>query len=169
MLRISIIFLLMSFYVHAQRTELPTDSFKICGKVKAERLISLAILDTFPETEIENQIIYNHRGEIKDTLKNMKGIPLKSILASTEFIYDKPKELNEFYFVFIAADGYKVVFSWNEIYNTDAGNHFYILTKINDQKVKDSSKRIAFMSTADLFSGRRYIKGLAEIRVEKVN
>lgn len=94
----------------AQRTIPATDSFRITGAVKNPATFTIANLDTFPKTAINNQIIYNHKGEVKDTLTGMFGIPIKTVLASIQYAYDKPKELNEFYFVFTASDGYKLFF-----------------------------------------------------------
>ena len=115
-MRIRIIILILSFFtlasISAQRKIEPTDSFKIQGEIKAEKVFTLSQLDSFPKQLLKDQIIYNHKGEIKDTIRNSKGILFKTLLESTELIYDKPKELNEFYFVFVGSDGYKVVFSW---------------------------------------------------------
>jgi hypothetical protein len=164
-----IIFLfLASFSINAQRTVTPSEELKIEGRIKAEKTFSIAELDTFPKLTIADQTLYNHKGEVKSTVKNMKGVLLKIVLASIQFDYDKPKELNEFYFVFVATDGYKVVFSWNEIYNTEAGNNFFIVTEMDGKKMKDMEQRILFISTADLKSGRRYIKALQKIQVKRV-
>lgn len=103
--------LLTSCSVIAQRTIPATDSLSIFGEVKNPTTFYLSDLDAFPKHIIIDQIIYNQNGEVKDTLTGMVGIPIKSLLTSIQFVYDKPKELNEFYFVFIASDGYKVVFS----------------------------------------------------------
>ena len=160
--------ILTNFSVSAQRTIPPTDSLQVTGKIKNPTVFTLADLDTFPKTAIKDQIIYNHNGEVKDTLTGMSGIPLKTLLASILYVYDKPKFLNEFYFVFIASDGYRVVFSWNEIYNTETGNNFFIVTEMEGQKLKDLGQRILFISTADLKTGRRYIKGLEKIDVRQL-
>jgi hypothetical protein len=160
--------ILGNFALLAQREIVPTDSIKVFGKIKEAKTFSLAELDTFSKIAIPEQIIYNHKGEIKDTLKIMKGIPLKKLLSSIEFVYDKPKALNEFYFIFTATDNYKVVFSWNEIYNTDSGNNFFIITEMGGKKLKDLDQRIYFVSAADLKSGRRYIKGLEKIEVKQL-
>ena len=162
------IFFLVSSSLQAQRTVTPSEVLKIEGKIKAEKTFSITELDTFPKIAIADQTLYNHKGEVKSTVKNMKGVLLKTVLASIQFDYDKPKELNEFYFFFVATDGYKVVFSWNEIYNTEAGNNFYIVTEMDGKKIKDMEQRILFISTADLKSGRRYIKALEKIQVKRV-
>ena len=151
----------------AQRKIIPTDSFLIHGKIKKEITITWQQLLSFPETIIRDQIIYNHKGEVKDTITGIRGVPLKTLLSDIEFLYEKPKDLNEFYFVFVASDGYKVVFSWNEIYNTKAGDEFYFITAFNGKKSQEPEQRILFLSTADLKSGRRYIKGLQRIDVKR--
>ena len=165
---ILIIAILTNYSLNAQRTIPPTDSLSVTGKIKNPTTYTLADLDTFPKTAIKDQIIYNHNGEVKDTLTGMSGIPLKTLLASIIYIYDKPKFLNEFYFVFIASDGYRVVFSWNEIYNTETGNNFFIVTEMEGKKLKDLGQRILFISTADLKTGRRYIKGLEKIEIRQL-
>lgn len=160
--------MLVSTGTFAQRIVLPTDSFIIHGKVAREVVITLATLDAFSKVMIEDQIIHNQKGEPKDTVTNLKGILLKNILTPVEYVFDKPRQLNEFYFVFTASDGYRVVFSWNEIYNTEAGNQFYIVTEMDGMPYKELDERILFISTADLKTGRRYIKGLQSIEVKKL-
>ena len=164
---ITLFALLIPFLSIAQRNIPPTDGIKISGEIKHDVYFTLADLDTFPKSTINDVIIYNHNGEIKDTLNGMKGIPIKTLLAPVLFNYEKPKFLNEFYFVFKASDGYKVVFSWNEIYNTETGNRFYIVTEMENKKLALIDQRIIFISTGDLKAGRRYIKGLAEIKVKR--
>ena len=151
----------------AQRKITPTEYFTINGKIKIEQVFDLAQLDRFPKIQIDNQIIYNHKGEAKDTLKNIKGVLLTTVLSKIEFIYEKPKNLNEFYFVCVASDGYKAVFSWNEIYNSEIGNHLYVITEMGGTSIKQLSQRIQVISTADLKSGRRYIKALQRIEVNQ--
>src|SRR4051812_21275664 len=99
--------------VPAQRHIAITESLQVSGKIKKTLTFTLSALDTFPQVNIPDLTIFNQNGEIKDTLRQMKWLRLKSLLASVEYLYDKPKRLNEFYFLFVAADGYKVIFSWN--------------------------------------------------------
>lgn len=157
------------FTLSAQRIIPATDSFSVEGKVVKSLVVTLKDLEAIPAVMIKDQIIYNHKGEIKDTLTGLKGVLLKTVLDPVEFMYDKPKELNEFYFVMTASDGYRVVFSWNEIYNTEAGNQFYLITEMEGENIKASDQRIVFISAADSQPGRRYIKGLQKIEVKQVD
>lgn len=155
--------------LQAQKVIVPTEAVTICGSVKMNKSFTIADLDVFPVTELEQLIIYNHRGEAKDTLRNIKGVALKGLLAAVELNCPDPKSLSEFYFVFAASDGYRVVFSWNEIYNTKTGDECYIVTEIGGKKGKDIEQRILFMSSGDKLSGRRYIKALERIEVRRID
>ena len=151
-----------------QKKLLPTDSIQITGKVKNPTTFTLDDLDSLKSVEIDDLIIYNHSGEIKDTLTEMRGIPLKDLLRSIRFDYGESESLNEFYFVFVASDNYKVVFSWNEIYNTELSDNYFVVTQFLGKQINEMEQRILFLSTADLNSGRRFIQGLKKIELRKI-
>jgi len=81
---------------------------------------------------------------------------------------ETPKVLSEYYFVCIASDNYKVVFSWNEIFNSDTGKSVYIITAQDGKPATGLDNRIALVSPKDQMTGRRYVKGLQKIVVERV-
>lgn len=171
-MKIRIVLLVFAIWTNysaiAQRKIPTTDSICIFGEVINPTTFTLDDLDTCSKTNIKDQIMYNQNGEVKDTLIGMIGVPIKALLNSIKYLYNKPKDLNEFYFIFIASDGYKVVFSWNEIYNTEIGNNFFIITEMEGKKLNKLDQRIMFISIADLIAGRRYIKGLSLIEVRRV-
>jgi len=154
--------------VFADHGAIPTNEFVIKGKVKSEIKITLDDLKNYPEKIVGDIILTNQRGEVKDTIKNLKGVLLKDVLKNAELLADRPKLLNEFYFTCIASDHYKAVFSWNEIFNTDIGNNIFIITEKDGAKGKEIKNRIVILSKNDLIKGRRYIENLAEIIVSRV-
>ncbi len=152
----------------AQPTLTPTTSIRVFGEIESETTLTLESLRQMKQEAVVDQLIYNHKGEVKDTLNNMNGVLLKEALSQVNFKYEKPKELNEFYFVFTASDEYRVVFSWNEIYNTEAGNFLYFITEMKGKKMQDLDQRMAFLSARDIKSGRRYIKCLQSIEIRRL-
>jgi hypothetical protein len=161
--------LLVSSLAWGQRAITPTNEFTISGKVKTELKFSLADLSAMPSVLIGDVEITNHKGEPKGTAKNMKGILLKDLFSKTEFPVEKPKELSAFYITCIASDGYKIVYSWNELFNTETGNHVFIVMEKDGEKAADLEDRILMISTSDFKSGRRYLKGLQKIVVQRVD
>ena len=155
--------------VNAQRKITPTEQFSISGKIKTELKFTLHDLGSYETVAIPDIVVTNNSGEVKSTAKGLKGILLKPILEKLEFPIEKPKELNEFYFTFIASDGYKVVYSWNEIFNTETGNHIYVVTEKDGKKISELEERILIVTPTDFKTGRRHIKDLEKIVVNRVD
>ncbi len=164
----SLLLILINYSAIAQRETNPSDTLFVIGKVKNPSIFTLASLDTFTKVAIKVPVTFNQKGEARDSMRGLFGIPIKTLLQSIQFDYIKPRELNEYYFVLIASDGYKVVFSWNEIYSTEAGNNFFIVTEIDGKKLTELDQRIFFISTNDLKRGNRQIKGLKTIDVRRI-
>jgi len=82
-------------------------------------------------------------------------------LRESDFVFEKPRERNEFYFVCIA-DGYRVFFHGTKFTIPISANHLFILTESNGKPAAGSDSRIQLISTADSKNGRRYIKALKE-------
>lgn len=158
---------LLTFGLTAQTPIQPTNALTIDGHVRKGITYSLSDLESMPSVDIKEVVLYNHKGEVKDTLSGLKGIGLKTLLEPVALDYQQPKELNEFYFLFTASDGYKVVFSWNEVYNTAIGNQLFVITEMKGQRIGALNQRILFLSAADEKTGRRYIKGLQSIAVRR--
>ena len=98
----------------------------------------------------------------------MKAVLLKDILDKVEIDAETPKGLSEYYLVCIASDSYKVVFSWNEIFNSDTGKSVYIIMGQDGKPATTLDNRIALVSPKDQMTGRRYVKGLQKIVIERV-
>ena len=162
-------FVLLSSLLWSQTKITPTEQFSISGKIKTTLKFTLADLNTYSTTAIPDVGITNHTGEVKGTIQHLKGIPFKNLLDKIEFMTDKPKELSEFYLTFVASDGYKVVFSWNEIFNTETGNHLFIIMEKDGKKLQELEDRILIVCTSDFKTGRRYVKALEKIIVGRVD
>jgi hypothetical protein len=163
-----LVLLIASSLVYAQEKTKPTSEFSISGKVKTDLLISTSDFSSFEIRNIGDLKITNHLGAEKDIAKDLKGVLLKDIFSRVEIQAENPKILSEFYITCIASDGYKIVFSWNELFNTETGNHVYLITEKEGIKATDLSERILLVSTTDFKTGRRYLRGLTKIIVERV-
>lgn len=165
-------FLLLGFLCCAsafgQREPTPSEQFTITGLVKRPDTVTIADLKKYAPEHIGDIKITNHRGEYKKTYQGLKGIPVKLLLDSILVQPEKPKEMSMYYFVFRATDGYCNVYSWNELFNTDIGNHVFIITNYENRSIDAMPERILTLSAGDVNTGRRLLKSLASIEVRKV-
>jgi len=126
--------LLFSCALTAQRVPVPTDSIRIFGMIDSIFTVSFEEIARNDKSDLENFKVTNHRGEFKKEYKNVKGVKLLKILEKIKIGVGKPRELSEYYLIFKASDGYAVVFSWNEIFNTEIGQSLYIVTEVDGKK-----------------------------------
>lgn len=161
-----IILLFLTQQISAQKDIEPTDAFKITGRVKNEKTVALDDLKNYKSVTLNN-INTSCSAKQKEEAKEVKAVLLKDILDSVAFQYESPRMLNEYYFKFVASDGYTMVYSFNEIYNTQTGNNMYIVTQKDGRNIRDMETRILMLTTSDIKTGKRNIKGLANIVVCK--
>lgn len=163
-----IILVLISLTTVAQKEVVPTDEVWVTGQVQKEMKLSVADLIQYTVQSIGDVDITNHVGEKRGTAKALKGILLKDFLNKVEFKAESPKVLSEFYLTFIASDGYKVAYSWNEIFNSATGDHIFLVTEKEGVSMSASKDRMLLITTSDFKTGRRYIKGLSRIVINRV-
>ena len=58
-----------------------------------------------------------------------------------------------------------MVFSFNEIYNTETGKNLYVVTEIEGNKIADLDNSILLLTTKDFRGGSRNMKWLSKIVV----
>jgi uncharacterized protein YbaA (DUF1428 family) len=165
---------LLTFYIltfaliiQAQENIPTTETIYIEGAVKKSKEIKISELLTHKQEYLDSLPIYNHKMEYKKTLKKLKTVLLKDILESVEFDVPGAKWLGEFYIVCVASDNYKVVFSWNEIFNSDIGKKLAVIVEENGKPIQQSEDRISLISPSDYATGRRYVKGLSKIIIKR--
>jgi len=148
----------------AQKT---SESITVSGEVQKEETIDIAKLSGYTVVHLDSLRIYAHDMQPKGLMKNINGVLLKDILSAIPFSNENPKVLSEFYIECQATDGYKVLFSWNEIFNSETGNHVMIITNKNGVNISQLDDRIALVSPTDKATGRRYVKWLSKIIIHR--
>ena len=93
---------------------------------------------------------------------------LKDILSHSELAATSPKLFSRFYFICIGSDGYQVVYSWNELFNTEIGDNVYILMEKNGVKADKMPESLQMASMLDFKTGRRFLHNLDKIIVSEV-
>ncbi|AYN67668.1 molybdopterin-binding protein [Euzebyella marina] len=163
-----IFFLLLLLSIEFQLSAQTTSSFSVVGEVEQTMSFSLTDIDDFNASDIKELEILNHKGEARGTASQLKGVLVKDLLADMKLKESNPKLYSEFYFTFAAIDGYKVVFSWNEIFNSPTGDNLYLVTSRDGKSLPEMEHSILIITTTDYKTGRRHIKGLSQIIVNRV-
>src|SRR6478609_1632115 len=162
------ILLCVSAFGFSQETIKPTDEIKIIGLVEKQVTITFSDIAKENAVSLENFKVTNHLGEFRKEIKNIKAVPLLPFLQKFNITAPSPKVLSEYYLVFRCSDGYSVVYSWNEIFNTEIGKSIFVITEADNKKLTESSDRILIICTSDFKTGRRHLKGLESIEIKRI-
>jgi len=146
-----------------------TYQFSIGGKVKNPSVITMDSLAKYSIVPVGGMAVTDHTGALKHTDADLKGILLKDILSHTVIDAGSPHFYSGFYFTCIGSDGYKVVYSWNELFNTEIGNHVFIIMEKNAVTADKLPESIQMASMMDMKTGRRYLHNLAKIIISEAN
>jgi hypothetical protein len=163
-----IILLFLSEIGFSQKEIISTNQFTITGLVEKPKTVSFSDLEKEKVVDIGDFKITNHLGEFKKEYKNVKGVSLLTFLKDITITSSSPKLLSEYYFVLKASDGYSAVVSWNELFNTEIGNSFFLVIEADNKSQKEGTEKILLISIKDFKTGRRHIKGLQSIEVKKI-
>ena len=165
MKKLLLLFLLYATAAAAQENVTQTNRFTITGRVKKESVITMDSLNSYPLREIGNISVTDHTGAVKQQDDKLKGVLLKDILNHSQWAAASPKLFSAIYFTCVGIDGYKVVYSWNELFNTPVGDNVYIVMEKNCVKAGQLSSSIQMASMLDFKTGRRYLHNLDKIIV----
>ena len=147
------------------QTEVP--SFTEASRFDFSADTSEVFLSNFDLHLIDTIHLRRGNGEVYRSMEKVQGILLKDLLAFLPVEGMDNHSYSSFLVTCSASDGYQILFSWNELFNADIGNHTYILMNENGQPLKDSKDGIMTVSLKDEINGRRNLRGLTQIKVLK--
>ena len=96
------------------------------------------------------------------------GIRLTDLLEEADIRQDARLALRRTYVVAVASDGYQVVFSWGELFNTPVGRDVLVAFERDGSALREGEGQIALVSLADEKIGPRHVKWLSRIDVRRV-
>ncbi|MFI5156070.1 MAG: hypothetical protein ACHQEM_07785 [Chitinophagales bacterium] len=145
-----------------------TDLIVLRGEIKNPQNITMATLAEFKAKDLNDVTNYNHLGEAHGMYKSVKGILLKDVLQKVQLNMTSPKQLYGFYVECTATDGYKTVFTWNELMNTPNGENIFIVTARDGKDMANLDDRIAILQLAEPGKGHLNIKAVQQITILSV-
>lgn len=145
-----------------------TDFFVLRGEIKNPQTITMAALTEFKAKDLNDVTNYNEKGEARATYRTVKGVLLKEVLQKVQLNTTNSKQLYAFYVECTATDGYKTVFTWNELMNTLNGENIFIVTSRDGKDIANLDDRIAILQLTEPGKGHLNIKGVQQITILSV-
>lgn len=152
----------------AEPTARVTTSVSVTGAVEQTLTLGVEDLRAFPTQKVNEVPLVCQTGANLGKLENFKGVRLRDIIEKAKVVAPGHNDVKKMVVIAAASDGYKVVFSWSEIFNSPVGDGVYVFFEKDGMPLADDEGRIAMISTKDLRTGPRHVKWLKDIEVRKI-
>jgi hypothetical protein len=141
---------------------------RVTGRVQKPLVLSMEELTAMETEVLEDLFIVCGSGDPKGCIGSCRGVLLEDVVRMAEVLREEHDDTKKMFLVASAEDGYKVVFSWQEIFNTPVGGGVLILLEKDGKPLGQEPGRVDLISSQDYFMGSRYVKGLTKIEVVMV-
>jgi len=151
--------------IDAEQSDLGCSKLRVTGRVTKPLELGMDELRAMDTEEIADLMIICGDGDPKGNIRNCRGVLLENIIRMADVIKEEHNDTKKMFFVVSANDGYKVVFSWQEIFNTSVGGGVMILLERDGKPLDGEQGQLELISAEDYLTGARYVKGLKSIEV----
>lgn len=152
-----------------QFAQLVTEVITVTGVVKHPLVLRVDDLKKFPVKTAKGLQMTCLDGASKGRIPMLRGALLRDILTKAELDAPGHNDVKRMIIVATASDGYKVVFSWAEVFNSSQADGMIVYYEKNGQPIANDEGRIAMVSTKDIKTGPRHVKWLKTIEVKRID
>jgi hypothetical protein len=140
-------------------------AFRVVGKVKQEKEFTLSALLDMDKVVIRDLPVACGSGEPKGRIDSCVGVLLTDIINDVEVITTEHNDTKKMYVVVASVDGYRTLFSWQELYNSRVGEGVVVILEKDGKKLYEQENRVDLFSANDFLTGPRYVKQLLTISI----
>ncbi|MBP8644924.1 MAG: hypothetical protein KBH99_02230 [Syntrophobacteraceae bacterium] len=139
--------------------------FRVTGRVANPVLFGMEELLEMDMEEVTDLPIICGSGTPKGRIRSCRGVLLETVIRKVDVVKEGDDDTKRMFFIASARDGFKVVFSWQEIFNTSIGGGVMILTEKDGRSLDGDRNQFELISAEDYYTGSRYVRELSSIEV----
>jgi DMSO/TMAO reductase YedYZ molybdopterin-dependent catalytic subunit len=143
-------------------------SLTVKGSVEREITLSVDDLKRLPVQRMNDlRSVRDAEGATpsSETARHYVGCLLRDVLDRAKPVEKKRMDLRKSAVVATASDGYRVVFSWAELFLSPIGDGALVVYERDGAPLDDGEGRIALVSLKDTRPGPRHVKWLQSIEL----
>lgn len=142
--------------------------FRINGRVETPVIFGMETLRDMDPVEADNLLLTCGSGEPKGRIGHCRGVLLADIINKASVLITDHNDTKKMFIIASSNDGYKTVFSWQEIFNTSTGDGIMVLLEKDGRPLYDGKGPVDLFSAKDYLTGPRYVKQLANVEIVMV-
>ncbi len=140
-------------------------TLQVTGRVRQPLVLGMEEIRRMNTEEMEDLPIICGSGTPKGRIAKCRGVLLEEVIRKADVLREEHNDTKKMYIVASSGDGFKVVFSWQEIFNTPIGGGVMILIEKDGQILCTDEQRPDLISAEDYYTGSRYVRGLEKIEL----
>ena len=152
----------------AVTTDHAEQALRIIGRVAQPLFISYAALCAMDTVDTGTLPMICGSGEPKGKIGNCRGVLLAELINLAEVVVLEHNDTKKMYVVVASDDGYKTVFSWQELFNSINGEGILVILEKDGQPLYQGNGEVDLISSRDHLTGPRYVRRLKTIEILKV-
>jgi DMSO/TMAO reductase YedYZ molybdopterin-dependent catalytic subunit len=145
----------------------PATSVTISGAVEHALTVRVADLRAFPPAQIV-ELRLAGRGADPGKASVLLGVRLRDLVDRAKIVKRDHNTVKKLAIIATATDGYKAVFSWNELFNADLGDSVLVIFERDGKALGAEEGPLALISGKDLRTGPRHVKWLQAVEVRQI-
>jgi hypothetical protein len=138
---------------------------RIIGRVARSLSIPYAALCAMDSVETGNLPMICGSGEPKGKIGNCRGVLLAELINQAEVVVKEHNDTKKMYVVVASDDGYKTVFSWQEIFNSSNGEGILVVLERDGLPLYQGTGEVDLISSRDYLTGPRYVRRLKTVEL----
>lgn len=142
----------------------PGDAVEIAGSVRKQLRLDAAALAAFPD-ESQSSFSLTRKAVGVERTTTVRGVRLAAVLERAGLDERDRFDWRKAVVLATATDGYRAVFSWPELVNTEAGGQVLLAYQRDGAPLEAREGPIALHAPGDLRSGPRHVRNLARLEV----
>lgn len=98
----------------------------------------------------------------------LRGVSLRDLITTAEPAFNRRTDFKRVAIVAESTEGYRALFSWHELFNTDVGAGIMLVWHCPEAPLPHPTGPFALVSLHDYATGPRFVKRLANVDVVKL-
>lgn len=169
LIRAALAALLACGMAHAHDTPAPAQPdtrVAITGAVQQPLSLGADDLRRFPADQIVALTLPGRQAGTPPSV--LKGVRLRAVLEQARLVIADHNTVKKLAVIAGASDGYRVVFSWSELFNATLGDAVLVVFERDGQPLPAAEGPLALISGQDLRTGPRHVKWLRSVEVRQI-
>ncbi|MEC5161940.1 MULTISPECIES: molybdopterin-dependent oxidoreductase [unclassified Janthinobacterium] len=143
-------------------------SVTVSGAVERKLTLRADDLRGYPPRQISELQLAGRDGADAGKPVHVRGVRLRDILEQAQVVTRDHHTVKKLAVIATAGDGYKVIFSWSELFNSQVGDDVLVLFERDGKPLGADEGPLALISGKDKRTGPRHVKWLQAIEVRQI-